>query len=261
MSEPARRKQKNHPGAIGLVALLAVLTVLVVVLGNKVFVVKTISVEGNRYCSAEEVMRSAGIQYGDGMFSIDTARVRNGINANRYLEYVGIWRDFPSRVILTVKEHSPRATLTWTGMLVMLGENGVVLEKTAQIDIALDVPVITGIDVARADVGQPIAFKVSGQFEAIFSVLAEADRQGMSPEISELNVAVLDNLYLVTEDGLEIVLGDSGDLENKLLVARAAVATLRGKQELRGAVLDVSSGQSADYRPPSSGTTKTDENA
>ncbi len=249
MSVSPRKKKNNQPGAIGLVMLLAILTVSVLVVGNRVFIIKKITVEGNRYCSTEEVVKSAGLSFGDSILAIDSVKIRDGINSNRYLEYVGMWRDLPDHLIITVKEHSPHATLTWMGMLYMLGENGMVLSETPQIDISLQVPVITGANVVAARAGSVINLGDAGQFDSIRTVLSELDRQGITIEVAELNVAVLDNLYLIMENGLQIVLGDAEDIGEKIALSRAVIARLEGTEEFRGAVLDVSSGEAADFRP------------
>lgn len=251
MPQIDRRRRTARPGALALVVVLALLVVTVLILTNTVFVVKAFTVEGNRYCTKEEVIQASGIAYGDSMFAIDSIRVREGINGNRYLQYASMWRDFPSTVILTVKEHAPRATFTSMGTLVVIGENCVVLEQSDVIDVAPQVPVVTGMQVSSVRVGSPVVFGESWQGEAIDNVLTALEAQQMIGEVSELNVATLDNLYLVTEDGMQVVLGDDEDLDEKLALLRAVLPRLRDGSEIRGSILDVSTADAADYRPAS----------
>ncbi len=250
MPTPVRRKRTSHPGAVALVTLLILIALAVFVLGNNVFIIREISVEGNRYCTKEEIIQSAGVKIGDGMFSIDTARVRDGINQNRYLKFVSLWRDFPSHLILRVEEQTPRATLSWMGTMALLGEGGVVLEQTADIGLMPPGVTITGMQVENIRAGQKVKYSVAGQGDAIDAVLAELQRQNMLSDISELNVATLDNLYLVTQDGLQVALGNDENLAKKVELARAALAYLRGTTEtIRGGMLDVTSAAAADFRP------------
>ena len=82
------------------------------------------------------------------------------------------------------------------------------------------------------------------------AVLEAIDWQGFTGEISEINVGTLDDLYLVTVDGLIIRLGDSEKLDEKILTARSALVPLRAAYAMRGAVLDVSTGDGqADFQP------------
>lgn len=250
MPKAAPRKQNTHPGAIALLAILALLAVAVIIVGNTVFIIKEVVVEGNRYCTAQEVIDAAGIVLGGSIFSVDESKVKSGVNANRYLQFAGMWRIYPSRLVLAVEENSPRATLHWMGMLVILGDDGIVLEQSAQIDTVVNVPVITGMQVNYVRVGQPISFSVAGQFDAVKAVLEELYFQNVIGEVSELNVAALDNLYLVTQDGLQVVLGSADNLADKIQLMRTGLNFLRGWKEVRGAVLDVTTGEAADYRPP-----------
>lgn len=250
----ARNRPLKRPGALALVMMLALCAVAVFVVGNRLFVVSSIDVEGNRFCSKESIIAASGISINDSMFGIDTNRARAGINQNRYLTFVGLWRSFPGRVILRVSERAPHAMLTWTGMLYMLDEKGLVLEETPRIDMEILVPVITGMQVQSAVVGLPIVYAVAGQGDAIAAVLAAIDEAGMSERISELNVSSLDNLYLVTQEGLQIDLGTADALGEKLALTRAVLPELAKMADPRGGVLDVSSTITADFRPAATPT-------
>ncbi|MBQ8954563.1 MAG: hypothetical protein IJ048_10635, partial [Clostridia bacterium] len=77
-------------------------------------------------------------------------------------------------------------------------------------------------------------------------VLSEMDRQGMLSTISELNVADRYNLYLVSNTGVKIVLGDEENIPDKLVWARTVLEKLTQEGIMRG-VLDVSTGKNAVY--------------
>ena len=247
---PFGKRKRSASGAVALTAILALVAVSLVIAGERVFVVHSVVVEGNRFISAEEIMQTGGVSIGDSMFTLDTAAVAEKINAHQYLTCNSVWRDFPDRVFINVTEHQPVATANWMGSLVMLGQDGVVMEITGQIDIELAVPVITGASIKSARVGEAVTYGVAGQAEAVEAVLEAIDWQGFTGEISEINVGTLDDLYLVTVDGLIIRLGDSEKLEEKILTARSALVPLRAAYAMRGAVLDVSTGDGqADFQP------------
>ena len=247
---PFGKRKRSASGAMALTAILALVAVSLVIAGGRVFVVHSVVVEGNRFISAEEIMQTGGVSIGDSMFTLDTAAVAEKINAHQYLTCNSVWRDFPDRVFINVTEHQPVATANWMGSLVMLGQDGVVMEITGQIDIELAVPVITGASIKSARVGEAVTYGVAGQAEAVEAVLEAIDWQGFTGEISEINVGTLDDLYLVTVDGLIIRLGDSEKLDEKILTARSALVPLRAAYAMRGAVLDVSTGDGqADFQP------------
>lgn len=65
------------------------------------------------------------------------------------------------------------------------------------------------------------------------AVLEAIDWQAL-PAKFEIYVGTLDDLYLVTVDGLIIRLGDSEKLDEKILTARSALVPLRAAYAMRG---------------------------
>jgi hypothetical protein len=143
------------------------------------------------------------------------------------------------------------ALLYRQGMMVMIDAQGLVLEQTAQMDVSLPIPLITGLDVAAVPIGQPLRVDTPTRLEVTLKVLAELEAQGLSTQTEELNAKALDNLYLVMASGLQVMLGSDENLTDKLLALRASLPKLNEMgMVLSGAVLDVSASDQADYRPP-----------
>ena len=250
MAYPAYPKKQGRPGALAVVVWLLIITAAALIVGNTVFAVRSVSVEGNSTVSDEDVIRASGISMGMSIFAIDSGAVRDGVNSNRYLNFIGLWRDFPSHVILRVTEHAPHATFKWMGMLYMLDQDGSVLEQTAHFDIPLSVPLITGMQVEAARVGSPVVTSVSGQADTIATVLSALSKRGLTESISELNVTSLDNLFLITVDGAQVKLGNAQNIETKLYLMEQALSIERQRGDVRYGVLDVTTAQNADYKPP-----------
>lgn len=250
MQYPMNKKKKRRPNTLKAILWLILPTIAVLLVGNTVFSVRTITVEGNSTVSDQEVIRASGISVGMSIFAIDSSSVRDSINDNRYLNFISLWRDFPSRVILRVTEHSPHATFQWMGMLYMLDQDGSVLEQTALFDIPLPVPLITGMQVEAARVGSPVVTSVAGQAQTIATVLSALSRYGLTETTSELNVTSLDNLILITTDGVQVKLGNAEKIETKLYLMEKALSIERQRGDVRYGVLDVTTAKSADYKPP-----------
>lgn len=233
------------------VVVCGVALILGPILFNSVFSISKIEVQGNKRVSAEEVVAASGIKRGDNILSIDIDKVRDSINNNRYLEFVGLWRNFfPSSVILTVTEHAPRAKMAWMGMLVVLGENGVVLEQTAEIDASIHVPEIIGMTATQVRVGLPISYSIPGQGEAVDNVIDALDLQGIGSMIAEINVASPESMFLVTEEGLQVNFGNDEQLPEKFALFREVLPRIQTMGAVAGGLLDISTAKTADYRPP-----------
>lgn len=251
MSNAQGRRPVTHPRALKIAILLLVLMILVPTVLGRLFAVSSIEVQGNSYCTTEEVIAASGIKLGDSLFSISSGNVKAGINNHRYLEYVGLWkRFFPPSVVLTVSERAPLAKLSWMGLLILIGDNGIVLEQTAQIDHAVHVPEVKGMTIRYVTLGEEIVYDVAGQGEAISGLLQELERQGFLGQVAEINVSSPDSLVLLTEGGMQILLGDGTNLGAKVAIARDILPQIRAQETEMNSYLDVSTGLAADYRRP-----------
>lgn len=245
---PAR---EGRPRRMVKVLALGIAVLVVLIVFGKVFSIRSIEVQGNHYTTKEEVVASSGIQLGDSIFSVRQDEVAQRVNSNRYLDFVGVWRNyFPASVIITVTEHAPRAKMHWMGMLILIGDNGAVLEQTAQIDLTVTVPEIVGMQVDHVRLGQSVDYAVAGQGEAVEALIAAIDSQGIFDQIEQINIAQPDNLSLMTVSGMQILLGGSDRLDEKLALVRDTLVRIPSYGGFKGATLNVTNPDSADYRMP-----------
>ncbi len=241
------RSGLRHPGRIAMIAVLIVAVVGIFLLQNGVFVVRSVTVEGATLYAPEQVVRIAGIRSGQSVFTIDQKEIAENLSKDRYLLLDSLYINYPSELILRVRERKPGAALPWLGVLNMLDAECRVLEKSAQLDTRMQIPVITGADVLSDAIGQTLATREPAQLEAIRAVLDELNMQGVTARISELNVTNLDNLYLITQEGMKILLGSDGELEQKIGLMRSVLDALSLEGKVTGS-LDVSTITVADYR-------------
>lgn len=237
----------RHPGRAAVIVVLLVTVVGIFLLQNGVFVVRSVTVEGATLYTPEQVVQIAGIHSGQSVFTIDQQAVAENLSRDRYLLLDSLYINYPSELILRVRERKSSAALPWLGVLNVLDSECRVLEKSAQLDTRMQVPVITGADVLSDTIGQTLATREPAQLEAIRAVLGELALQSVTARISELNVANLDNLYLITQEGMKILLGNGDELERKVGLMRAVLDELAAEGKVTGS-LDVSTVTVADYR-------------
>lgn len=110
------------------------------------------------------------------------------------------------------------------GRYYVLDVSGIVLECTGSVfPDTVAGPAISGLLMDNNKrvvvvIGEKIPVRDSKQLESMERVLTMLDSVGMLGRISQLDVKNLDNLYLMTTDGAQIVLGDDGSLQTKLLL-------------------------------------------
>lgn len=242
-----RTSPVRHPGRIAAVVVLLVAVLGVLLLQKGVFVLRNVWVEGVTRYDSNQVVAISGLRYGQSVFSINQQDVADSLQRDRFLTLDSIYIDYPDGVILRVRERMPRAALLWLGRLVLVDEIDSVMDVSGQLDTRLQVPVVTGMELTVTDVGRPLGVRMPAQFDTVKKVLNELELQTVTARVAELNVANLDNLYLVTQEGLKVELGDSEQLEQKIGMMRATLDELKAMGVYTG-LLDVSAVYVADYQ-------------
>ena len=249
------KKRKKAASQVMAMAVLvvAVLAVLFVLASSQVFKVRNILVVGNRNLLKEEVITQSGVQIGDNLLSLSDTELKKRLEKNRYIEYIGHEFDYRGTLTLRINERLGMGVVNALGLYYVLDAEGMVLECAGSVfPDTVAGPKISGFsmdDNTRVVIGDKLPVRDNGQLESMRCVLTMLDSVGMLGRISQLDVKNLDNLYLMTTDGAQIVLGDDGSLQTKLLIAREVLAVREPLGTVRGAKIDVSSGREAHYIP------------
>ncbi len=247
-----RRKAASQTMAMA-VLVVAALAVLFVLVCSRVFIVRNIMIVGNRNLLQEEIITQSGVQVGDNLLGISSARLKEQLEQNRYIEYVGRDFDYQGTLTIRINERLGMAVVNAFGLYYVLDASGMVLECTGSVyPDTVSGPKVSGFamdDHSRVVVGDVFPVQDKEQLEQMEQVLRALDSTGLLGRISLLDVKNLDNLYAMTTDGAKIMLGDNGDLTTKLLIAREVLAVREPMGSLQGAEIDVSSGKNAHYIP------------
>lgn len=240
-----RRKNSLRP-ILTAVAVIAVLAVVGVLLYNWVFVVRNVVIEGMVTVADEEIIRAAHIDMGGSIRSVDPEALKRNLESGGRLALDGVKVKYPNTVILSVRERTRDAMVLNGGRMLILDSDGYVIEVLAS--VPENAPVyVTGLDGTAYRVGGRITAPEE-QLEAMKIVLDALRSQYAAEYVSELNVSDSMALWATSRTGIRVELGDSSEMDSKVLWLRSVVADLESKGETKG-TLDVSSGSKADYRP------------
>ena len=239
----ARGRQSGLSGLL-LVALLAL--AVGVLLRGQVFIVRNIIVDHVETVAPNDVIRKAGLSLGVSVFAVDESRIRQSFEREGLIAFDGLERRLPDTIRLIVHERARRAVVNYLGVALVIDDQGVVMEQLGEMP-AYNLTVVTGIHATSYHVGGRLLSDLPMQVETMLKVLSAIGAQGIDSRISELNVADLDNMYMMEQGGMMVKFGDETALQDKLLWMRSVLdQQLYPKGTNRG-ILDVSSGTSAVY--------------
>lgn len=109
-------------------------------------------------------------------------------------------------------------------------------------------PVVTGFRVSNVNVGQQLMVRSEKQMEAYQAIISELSLQMYSDQVTEINLANPENIYLITAEGITVRLGDSKYMQAKIGAIRTDMSYLRQLGKTSG-ILDVTTPEDAKYMP------------
>ena len=252
MRHRKRKKAAKQAMAMSILGVGA-LAALIVLACSQVFVVRDVMVVGNRNLLREEVVTQSGVKIGDNLLGISDQTLKQALEQNRYIEYLGHGFDYRGTLTLRIQERLGMAVVYDLGYYYVLDASGVVLECAGSAyPTGVAGPRVTGLDLSpnsRVTVGERLPVHDKGQLEAMETVLTELESTNMLGRTSELSVKNTDNIYILTAEGAKIELGNTGSLRTKLLIGREVLSVREAQGDLLGAKIDVSNGKNAHYIP------------
>ena len=252
MRHRKRKKAAKQTMAMSILVVGA-LAALIVLACSRVFVVRDVMVVGNRNLLREEVVTQSGVKIGDNVLGISDQTLKQALEQNRYIEYLGHGFDYRGTLTLRIQERLGMAVVYDLGYYYVLDASGVVLECAGSAyPTGVAGPKVTGLDLSpnsRVTVGEKLPVNDKGQLEAMETVLTELESTNLLGRTSELSVKNTDNIYILTAEGAKIELGDTLSLRTKLLIGQEVLSVREAQGDLLGAKIDVSNGKNAHYIP------------
>lgn len=220
------------------------------ILRATLFSIRYVRVIGLRNLNWQQVVASAGINSSSNYFGLRENKIKEGINANRYLVYERMQKVFPSSVILYVKERLPVASINYIGVSYIMADDGLILSRVSQSTEESALIRISGLALRDIREGKlPLSTK-DGQIDNCIALVKEIYRQDFHEEIAEINLSEPASIYMTTRDGYSIHIGDISALRAKIGTLRAVLPKLRSMGRVGGTIEATVWGE-ATHRPDS----------
>ena len=240
------RRSGRQLRASRFLMMIALICILTLFIRGRIFVVREIEVTGNLQKSASEIAGQSGLMLGMSIFNVDKSSVERNLSVNNYVELLDVRTEMPDTVVLEIRERVPCAAVNCAGVIMLVDEDGYILERMTGIPREQGIIVVSGINAAVGSQSRWIESGTAGQIEVMQKVLRAIREAELEGQVSELNVSNQDNLYLISQSGIQVLFGDEEMLAEKLIWMRAVLETLTADGYMSG-VLDVSSGKNAVY--------------
>ncbi|HZO42773.1 MAG TPA: FtsQ-type POTRA domain-containing protein [Methylomirabilota bacterium] len=222
---PARRAQLRR-------LVIGVLTTIVITAGGGAglhwllttprFGVASVEVRGVSRVPPDQILAAAAIQRGTNIFKLDTIGVTGRVESLPEVRRADVVRELPNRVVISVEERRP-FTLVHGGRLHWMDEEGRLLGASPEA-VAPPMPVISGLSPEElASMRTAPGPKARAAIGVIRALLRSGN--GLTAEISEIDMSRREGPVLYTVDGVEVRLGTE-DWDERLIRLEGVLAQI-----------------------------------
>ena len=244
-----KRRRKRRKGMfIKALVLLAALCVLIVVLQETVFRLDAVYVIGLQDHSPQQVVSASGLYKGRNIFTVSEDEIAKNLEKDYSIIYQGMQIEYPSTIYLYVEERKPVAVMRWLGSQYVLDAKGMVMSESDSMELPEGMPLVTGFRVTAVHVGQTLSLRSQKQMDIYCDLLNELSLQEYADQVTEINLSDTENLYLITQEGISVRMGDGEYLRAKVGAIRTYIAYFRQLGTDSG-VLDVSIPEDGKFMP------------
>ena len=228
-----------------LVICTLIIAVLILLFLTPIFNIRTISVDGNEAVSDEQIVERLKPLIGQNLLRTSDSKIENKLKEIPYIKSVSVQkRLFPPSVDVAVTEYAPAAIIRSGGKNYVIGSN---LRLLGELETSISLPVITGIEVERADIGYECEIK-SGKGDILRVMLQTLEKTGLLHDIQEINLMSLMSITMSYDDRITVQCGSQLDIEMKIRLFREAVMRAELADNAQGTV-DLSETGNAIYIP------------
>lgn len=194
-----------------IIIFLCLVLVGFAMLRSDLFAIRSIEINGNRQVSSGKILALMGQVYGTNIWQVDTGTLAERIRREPWVEQVRVRRKIPAALQVSVKERELRAVVPYRKAYLAIDGQGVYLESYDRIG-TVPLPLVTGMQVTEEpQVGRSLVAKELPIALAVINALSP-EANSLTGEIHILRT----NVYLYTREGIQVRLGDIGDLSRKL---------------------------------------------
>lgn len=198
--------------------LLAVIFVGVFLSLTVLFKIQVIQVDSDTRYNKDDIISAIGIKKGENLFL--SARNIDKKNIQRlmpYIDEVNIIRKIPNKVVIKVKESSPKGIIYSDSKYILIDDKARILEI---LDEPIDnIMIIRVNDVKSTNPSDIVEFKNDDIKAIMYKILDEIKQNNISDDITQIDMTDQLNIMIKYQDRIKIQVGSVDNLDYKFKTA------------------------------------------
>lgn len=165
-----RRKIRRSKAITIIVVILLFAFGILFCLKSSIFNVQNISVRGNTYYTASEILTMGNFSLGENIFNgLDYKNCKERLLKDTYIKGVTIEKELPNTIIVNVVERQQIAVCMYGAQCLVIDEDGILLRKS---ESNPEITVLTGFTLNNIEIGSMLGVDEEIEFRYVLSVLS-----------------------------------------------------------------------------------------
>lgn len=198
--------------------LLAVIFVGVFLSLTVLFKIQVIQVDSDTRYNKDDIISAIGIKKGENLFlSARNIDKKNIQKLMPYIDEVNIIRKIPNKVVVKVKESSPKGIIYSDSKYILIDDKARILEI---LDEPIDnIMIIRVNDVKSTNPSDIVEFKNDDIKAIMYKILDEIKQNNISDDITQIDMTDPLNIMIKYQDRIKIQVGSVDNLDYKFKTA------------------------------------------
>ncbi len=194
------------------------------------FNIKKIEIRGVTLYGDEQILVIGGVQNGQNLIRLDTGAVEDRLeSALVYIDEAKVEQKFPSTLVITCTEAEKAVDIEDRGSYYVISSSGRVLEQKNPAPTGR-IPVIKGFELKSKELGEELESVDSLKTDILSQLLESIMNLGFN-KINYIDMTDRSDIRIMYDDRIEIKLGSSVDIEQKLTAMKLVLEQLSDDYE------------------------------
>lgn len=216
---PRKRKIKRFLTAFSIFFVIAVISVMLSL--TVFFKTERIIVTGETRYAQDEIVELSGIETGENIFLCDKAAASKKIvDALPFVAQANVGFVIPNAITIEIVEEVPSYVIGYSGGYYVIGENGRILEKTA--DNYYNLPIVQGTEITTNVIGEYADF-TDEDITNILNRLVNVLEAYEFDKVTVIDISDTANIKFVYDDRITVVIGYPEDISYKVKTAQTII--------------------------------------
>lgn len=189
-----KHRQKANRQLIAFVSTFFLLILVIIYLQTPLSKVSTVRVEGAVNVPEETIKKLSGITSETSFWKIDKEEIISSIKKNKQVKDVVVQKQFPSSVILTIKENTRVAYVFKNSMFYPILENGDLLERQERLTVP-DAPIL--MDWSKPELIQVMSKQLKKLPKSVSNAISEIHHTPTKTDQEQVTVFMSDGNQVI----------------------------------------------------------------